>query len=110
MFSKIDCELVRKRCPNYDTDPSGWMNTVRPTVTAYKVVTCEFRWYGLQHRMEVFLQHLQERVYLGFHKQLVSRFHEWAAMSMDDIRQHEHETAQQLDHQRNHHDKRNDLL
>ena len=33
-----------------------WINTTQPVMTCYKLVTVEFKWFGLQRRIEAFIQ------------------------------------------------------
>ena len=36
-----------------------WKDTTRPIMCAYKLVTVEFKWFGLQSRVEKFIQTVQ---------------------------------------------------
>lgn len=39
-----------------------------PIMTCYKLVTCEFKWFGLQTRVEKFIQDVERRLFTNFHR------------------------------------------
>lgn len=39
-----------------------------PVMTCYKLVTCEFKWFGLQTRVEKFIQDIERRLFTNFHR------------------------------------------
>ncbi|CAD6995712.1 unnamed protein product [Ceratitis capitata] len=43
---------------------------VDPVMTCYKLVTCEFKWFGLQTRIENFIQKSERRLFTNFHRQV----------------------------------------
>lgn len=45
-----------------------WMKKVDPVMTCYKLVTCEFKWFGLQSRIENFIQKSERRLFTTFHR------------------------------------------
>lgn len=45
-----------------------WMKNVDPVMTCYKLVTCEFKWFGLQNRIEQFIQKSERRLFTTFHR------------------------------------------
>lgn len=45
-----------------------WKNKVNPVMTCYKLVTCEFKWFGLQSRVESFIQKTERRLFTVFHR------------------------------------------
>ncbi|XP_029373740.1 phosphatidylinositol transfer protein alpha isoform-like [Echeneis naucrates] len=71
-----------------------------PHMCAYKLVTVEFKWRGLQSKIENFIQKMEGRVFTHFHRQLFCLIDEWIDMSMDDIRHVEEETKKELDEMR----------
>lgn len=46
----------------------NWKNEVRPVMTCYKLVTVEFKWFGLQSRIESFIQKSERRLFTNFHR------------------------------------------
>ena len=45
-----------------------WKKNVSPVMTCYKLVTCEFKWFGLQTRIENFIQKSERRLFTNFHR------------------------------------------
>lgn len=45
-----------------------WVDAVDPVMTCYKLVTCEFKWFGLQTRVENFIQKSERRLFTVFHR------------------------------------------
>ncbi|CAB3364513.1 Hypothetical predicted protein [Cloeon dipterum] len=45
-----------------------WKNEVTPVMTCYKLVTAEFKWFGLQGRVESFIQKSERRLFTNFHR------------------------------------------
>lgn len=46
----------------------NWKNNVNPVMTCYKLVTVEFKWFGLQTRVENFIQKSERRLFTNFHR------------------------------------------
>ncbi|KAL2078812.1 hypothetical protein ACEWY4_026497 [Coilia grayii] len=82
----------------------GWKkelhNSNCPYMTAYKLVTVHFRWWGLQGRVENFIHKQERRLFTNFHRQLFCWLDRWVELSMDDIRRMEEETQRELDQMR----------
>lgn len=47
---------------------ADWMKKQDPVMTCYKLVTCEFKWFGLQGRLESFIQRSEKRLFTTFHR------------------------------------------
>lgn len=47
---------------------ADWKKKVDPVMTCYKLVTCEFKWFGLQSRIENFIQKSERRLFTNFHR------------------------------------------
>lgn len=47
---------------------SDWKENVKPVMTCYKLVTVEFKWFGLQTRVENFIQKSERRLFTNFHR------------------------------------------
>ena len=41
---------------------------VSPVMTCYKLVTAEFKWFGLQTRVESFIMKAERRLFTNFHR------------------------------------------
>ncbi|XP_019950382.1 phosphatidylinositol transfer protein alpha isoform-like [Paralichthys olivaceus] len=68
-----------------------------PHMCAYKLVTIECKWYGLQAKLEKMIQKMEKRIFTNFHRQLFCWLDKWIDLSMDDIRRMEDETKNELD-------------
>ncbi|XP_066937644.1 phosphatidylinositol transfer protein alpha isoform-like isoform X2 [Macrobrachium rosenbergii] len=77
-----------------------WWKKCDPVMTCYKLVTCEFKWFGLQSRIEKFIQDVERRLFTNFHRQVFCWMDRWHGMTMDDIRRLEDKTKEELDQQR----------
>jgi len=74
----------------------GWIEKADPVMCAYKLVTVEFKWWGLQTRVESFMMSMETNIFLKFHKQVFCWLDEWHGMSMEEIRVYEDELKDQL--------------
>nr|XP_056715516.1 phosphatidylinositol transfer protein beta isoform isoform X1 [Euleptes europaea] len=72
-----------------------------PKMCAYKLVTIKFKWWGLQNKVENFIQKQEKRIFTNFHRQLFCWIDKWIDLSMEDIRQMEDETQRELEALRN---------
>ena len=45
-------------------------SSVEPVMTAYKLVTIQFKWWGLQDRVENFIHSTEKRIFTNFHRQV----------------------------------------
>eukprot|EP00088_Acartia_fossae_P001357 TRINITY_DN10521_c0_g1_i1.p1 TRINITY_DN10521_c0_g1~~TRINITY_DN10521_c0_g1_i1.p1 ORF type:complete len:272 (-),score=31.76 TRINITY_DN10521_c0_g1_i1:174-989(-) len=78
----------------------NWKESVSPVMTAYKLVTIQFKWWGLQDRVENFIHSTERRLFLNFHRQVFCWTDKWHGMSMEDIRELEEKTKRELDEER----------
>lgn len=76
-----------------------WAKKVEPCMCAYKLVTVEFKWFGLQGKVESFIQKTERRLFTKFHRQLFCWTDEWHGLTMADIRKLEDETKEALNKQ-----------
>lgn len=74
-----------------------WKQKVQPVMTCYKLVTCEFKWFGLQTRVESFIQKAERRLFTNFHRQVFCWIDRWYGLTMEDIRALEDNTKEELD-------------
>jgi hypothetical protein len=82
------------RGPLVGTD---WKNKCKPVMTCYKLVTCEFKWFGLQNRVESFIQKQERRLFTTFHRQVFCSIDRWYGLTMEDIRAIEDKTKEELE-------------
>jgi len=77
-----------------------WKKSTQPIMTCYKLVTVNFKWWGLQDRVESFIQGTQRRLFTNFHRQVFCWTDKWHGMTMEDIRALEEKTKAELDEER----------
>ncbi|KAJ1920854.1 hypothetical protein H4219_001091 [Mycoemilia scoparia] len=77
------------------TEPN-WRETCEPHMTCYKLVTAEFKWFGLQTAVESFIHKKMRSMMIAFHRQLYSQTDEWYGMDMEKLRKYEDEVAKEL--------------
>jgi len=77
-----------------------WIKTVEPVMTCYKLVTVEFKWFGLQTKIEAFIQSTMQSLFTKFHRQVFCWTDGWFGMTMNDIRSFEDKTKKELDDSR----------
>lgn len=66
-----------------------WKETSDPIMCSYKLVSVKFEVWGLQTRVEAFVQRAIRDILLLGHRQAFTWIDEWYGMSMEDIRQYE---------------------
>lgn len=81
-------------------DKADWMENAQPVMTCYKLVTCEFKWFGLQTKVENFIQKAERRIFTNFHRQVFCWMDRFYGLSLKDIRAHEEKTKADLDKMR----------
>ncbi|CAK8684199.1 unnamed protein product [Clavelina lepadiformis] len=67
---------------------------------AYKLVTCKFKLWGFQNRVESIIMRQEKRLFTNFHRQVVCWMDNWYGMTMDDIRRLEDDAKKDLDEMR----------
>jgi len=78
-----------------------WQRRVSPLMCAYKLVTAEFKWFGLQSKVESFIMTQERRLFTNFHRQVFCWIDRWHGMTMEDIRALEDKTKTELEKQLN---------
>ncbi|KAJ1645470.1 hypothetical protein LPJ64_002939 [Coemansia asiatica] len=106
-----DNEAINKKAYKESEDPSiyksektgrgplskpGWEKDCDPVMTCYKVVTVEFKWWGITSTVEPIIQNSMQNVFTMFHRQLFCDTDEWYGMTIEDLRALEEETAKKL--------------
>ncbi|XP_068221534.1 phosphatidylinositol transfer protein alpha isoform-like [Palaemon carinicauda] len=76
-----------------------WWEECQPVMTCYKLVTCEFKWFGVQAKVERSIQDFERRIFTIFHRQIFCWMDLWYGLSLDNIRQIEDDTKDELDKQ-----------
>uniref|UniRef100_A0A914YH36 Phosphatidylinositol transfer protein n=1 Tax=Panagrolaimus superbus TaxID=310955 RepID=A0A914YH36_9BILA len=73
-----------------------WSKTTKPVMCCYKLVTAYFRRTGCQGKIENFIHGSYPRLFIKFHRELFCWIDKWYDLTMEDIRKHEKETAENL--------------
>ncbi|CAO3640160.1 unnamed protein product [Cunninghamella blakesleeana] len=76
-------------------DPE-WIKKCEPVMTCYKLVYIEFKWFGLQTKVESYLAGAIRGMFTKFHRQLFCWMDKWYGLTMEDIRKLEEKTKQDL--------------
>ena len=67
---------------------------------AYKLVTCNFQWFGLKDKVEKLIYIAARRFFTLLNRQVVCSMDSWYGMTMDKIRELEDKTKKELDEMR----------
>jgi len=90
-------EYVSKRANRGPLDPNKWLDTTDPIMTCYKTVSIHCKWgIGLQNTLENFLMDKYRSTFLAFHQQIWCWTDEWFGMSMEELRELEDKTKEEL--------------
>lgn len=73
-----------------------WINTFKPIMTCYKLISVDFQMKGVQNKVENFIHHTQERLLHKFHRQVFCSLDDWHGFTIADIRRIEDEAAEEL--------------
>eukprot|EP00096_Caligus_rogercresseyi_P000864 TRINITY_DN1142_c0_g1_i1.p1 TRINITY_DN1142_c0_g1~~TRINITY_DN1142_c0_g1_i1.p1 ORF type:complete len:274 (-),score=96.60 TRINITY_DN1142_c0_g1_i1:1024-1845(-) len=82
-------------------DSKDWASSApEPVMTCYKLVTVHFKWWGLQTRVESFIQSTLQRLFTNMHRQVFCWMDRWHGLTMEGIRELEEKTKKELEDQR----------
>ena len=89
-----DLKLWRSQATGRGPLAEGWLSdaTLKPMMCSYKYVTVSFEVWGLQSRVEDYVQRAVRDVLLVGHRQAVAWLDQWIHMTSDDVRRFERET------------------
>ena len=77
-----------------------WIVSAVPVMTCYKLVSIQFKWAGLQNKVETFIHTQEKRLFTNFHIQVFCWLDKWHGKTMADIRALEEETKDKLNEER----------
>ena len=80
---------------------SDWKKKQDPVMTCYKLYHVEFKWFGLQSVVENMVVKTVRRLLFNFHRQVFCWIDKWFGMTIEDIRELEAKTKNELDELRN---------
>lgn len=78
----------------------NWRQTCKPVMCAYKLVTINFKWFGLQKMVESFGHKQYPRLFCKFHREVFCWMDEWHGLTMVQIRELEEQVKRELDEAR----------
>lgn len=73
-----------------------WKSNTQPMMCCYKLVTVEFKWFGLQGKVEKFIQTSERRLFTKFHREIFCWIDQWYGLTMADIRKIEDDVQKEL--------------
>ncbi|CAI5717121.1 hypothetical protein KXD40_007419 [Peronospora effusa] len=99
---KEDCDPATYKSIKTSRGPltRGWMNTVDPVMTCYKVVRINFDYWGVQGKAEKVIRDQQRQLFHNTLRQAQCLTDEWYGLSMEDIRRLEAEVVAKLEAKR----------
>ncbi|XP_046806626.1 phosphatidylinositol transfer protein alpha isoform-like [Lucilia cuprina] len=74
---------------------SLWRQTCQPVMTCYKLVTCEFKSFGIQNTLETLLQRFERRIFTNFHRKLFCLIDRWYDLKFNDMTVNEEKCEQE---------------
>ena len=79
---------------------AGWEKSQKPVMCCYKLYSIKFKWFGLQTKVESVIQKTVFRLLFNFHRQVFCWIDKWFGMTIEDIRELESKTKEDLDKMR----------
>jgi len=73
-----------------------WSKTCDPVMTCYKVVRIKFKWFGIQTLVENFIARAERELFTRFHRELFTSMDKWYGLTIEDIRDMENKTKEEL--------------
>jgi len=92
-----DPSLVRSEKASRGPLAEGWIKSSNPIMCCYKLVTVEFKVFGMQSKVERYMMDMERNIFLKFHRQVYSWLDEWYGWTMDDVRKYEDQTKKDLE-------------
>eukprot|EP00281_Chroomonas_sp_CCMP1168_P012691 CAMPEP_0206281522 /NCGR_PEP_ID=MMETSP0047_2-20121206/39172_1 /ASSEMBLY_ACC=CAM_ASM_000192 /TAXON_ID=195065 /ORGANISM="Chroomonas mesostigmatica_cf, Strain CCMP1168" /LENGTH=231 /DNA_ID=CAMNT_0053711687 /DNA_START=1 /DNA_END=693 /DNA_ORIENTATION=+ len=74
----------------------GWQQESKPVMCAYKLVYTEFDYWGLQGKIEDFMQTYEQGLFQAANRQLFCWIDDWYGLSLTDVRDFEREVAERV--------------
>lgn len=78
----------------------GWRQSCQPVMCAYKLVTINFKWFGLQKMVETFGHKQYPRLFCKFHREVFCWMDRWHGLTLEQIREIEEQVKRELDEAR----------
>ncbi len=68
-----------------------WLDKTRPVICSYKLVECEFAWYGLQSKVESYIINSYKKLFTKYHRIIYCWSDKWHGLNSADLRALENE-------------------
>lgn len=78
----------------------GWAKDHQPVMTCYKLVTADFKYFGLQTKVEKIIDNYEFKLFKQTLRQAFCLIDEWHGLTMEDIRRMESEVKEELEKMR----------
>jgi len=89
--------IAETMAANADERADGNTYGKTPIMCCYKLVEGEFKWWGIQGRVETLIHNQEKRLFTTFHRQLFCWIDQWHGLTMADIRALEDKTKEDLE-------------
>jgi hypothetical protein len=74
-----------------------WINSnQKPLICCYKLVSVEFKVFGLQTRAENYIKTMYKQLFTNFHRQIFCWIDKWHGLKLEDVRKIEEDLAKAL--------------
>lgn len=75
----------------------GGQRQQQPLICVYKLVTVEFKVFGLQARVEAYMKGMYRKLFADMHRQIFCWTDKWYGLRLEDVRQIERELQKKLE-------------
>ena len=71
--------------------PGEWINNTKPLICCYKLVSVEFKVFGLQTRSENYLKSMYKQLFTTFHREIFCWLDKWYGLDLEGVRKIDNE-------------------
>jgi len=96
MYDGADNDPARFRSQRTGRGPldRGWQERVEPVMCAYKLVSCEFDYWGLQSKVESYMHQYERDLFFNANRNMFCWIDEWVGLTLPDVRRFEAQVAE----------------
>ncbi|EKX31120.1 hypothetical protein GUITHDRAFT_83396 [Guillardia theta CCMP2712] len=91
---KEDSKMFRSQRTGRGPLERGWQERVDPVMCAYKLVSCEFDYWGLQSKVESFMHQYERDLFFNGNRNMFCWIDEWFGLTLADVRRFEAQVAE----------------
>ncbi|XP_055342200.1 phosphatidylinositol transfer protein alpha isoform-like [Paramacrobiotus metropolitanus] len=94
---KAECDPKIYRSTRTGRGPlvGDWQHSVSPVMCCYKLMTMDFKWLGLQDKVEKYAYEAERKVFCQFYRQMFCWIDQWYGLTQADVRAMEEDTCRQ---------------